>query len=241
MSLCHTKCILTLTYASAMTLVSATSPHENMLKSQILTGNVLDQRVIDALTQTSREPFVPDAMQGAAYVDEEIMFEGGRFIMEPLAFARVLKHAAIAPHETVMDIGSAQGYSAAVLSKLAQKVVAVEEDLALAAKAKSLLSGYSNVEVVQGLLVHGASKTAPYDVIIIEGAIQCLSDAMSDQLCEGGRLLAIEHSADAKVASAGLGRLVEYRKLRGALYKTSYHNENVTLLTQFAKPAAFTF
>jgi len=214
---------------------------ENMLKSQILTGHVLAAPVLAALMSVPRELFVPPALLNTAYVDEEIALRNGRFLMEPLAFARLLQHAAIQPHETVLDIGSATGYSSAVLARLAQKVVALEEDTTLAATAVSLLAAYSNIQCMQGTLAEGANKEGPYDVIIIAGAIEFLPPALGDQLREGGRLVTIEHDAEAKIAAAGLGKLVEYKKIRGSLFKTALRNENVTLLPQFKKASSFAF
>jgi protein-L-isoaspartate(D-aspartate) O-methyltransferase len=213
---------------------------EHMIKSQILTGHVLDARIIDALSTVAREDFVPEAFRGAAYVDQEIALGNGRYFMEPLDFARLLKHANISADETVLDVGCATGYSAAVLSKLARRVVAVEDEPSLAASAKKLLSSYANVTFRDGPLTEGVSEIAPYDAIIVEGAIEYLPQALADQLREGGRLLAAEHDAVAKVGAAGLSTLVEYRKVRGVLYRTVLRDANTALLPSFHKPAAFT-
>jgi len=226
---------------NSMTLPSANTARENMLKSQILPGHVLEERLLGALGSVARESFVPEAIKGSAYVDEDIPLGGGRFLMEPLTFARLLTHAAIKPHEMVLDIGAASGYSAAVIAHLAQKVVAVEEDAGLVALAKATLAAYPNVEYVQAPLAQGLSGRGPYDVIIIEGAIEVLPQALADQLCEGGRILACEHDAAPKTSITGLGKLVEYKKVRGMLYKTVLRDASVALLAAFAKPKAFAF
>jgi protein-L-isoaspartate(D-aspartate) O-methyltransferase len=215
------------------------NPHENMMKSQILTGHVLEQRLLDALMGVDREPFLPELLRGSAYVDEDLPLGDGRYLMETLAFARLLKYAALEAHETVLDVGSGAGYSAAVISKMVQKVVALEEDASLLAWSKPILKDYPNVELVSGLLVEGASRQAPYDAIIIEGAIEFLPAALGDQLREGGRLLTVEHDAKAHMASAGLGKLVEYKKLRAGLYKNVVRDANVALLPSFQKPQTF--
>jgi len=213
----------------------------NMLNSQILTGHVLEPRLLGALMNVAREAFVPESLQGTAYVDEEIPLGKNRFLMEPLVFARLLSHAQIQAHETVLDVSVGTGYSSAVLSTLAQKVIAVEEDATLAQKAKSLLAPYSNVAVVQASVAGGVSKESPYDVIIIEGAIEILPQTLTDQLREGGRLLTVEHDADSKIAAAGLGKLVEYKKVRGTLYKTILRDASVAVLPAFKKSPAFIF
>ncbi len=216
-------------------------PMENMLTGQILTGNVLDSRVLEALTSVPRELFVPDSLKGVAYIDEEVPLGFGRFLMQPLVFARMLKYAEILANETVLDVACGTGYSSAVLSKLAQKVVAVEEVKELADKAKSLLSAYANIELVNAPLVQGSSSNAPYDVIFIEGAVEVVPQTLIDQLREGGRVLAVEHKTGAKLSGTGLGKLVEYRKVRGSLGKTVLHDANVALLAPFKKAAEFKF
>lgn len=212
-----------------------------MVKSQILTGNVLDPRILDALRSVEREAFVPASYQAAAYVDEEIPLAKGRFLAEPLDFARLLKHAAIAADETILDIGTGTGYSAAVLSKLARKVVAIEDEPALAESAAKLLASYPNVSFRATSLLHGTAEFAPYDAILIEGAVEYLPQPVADQLREGGRLLTAEHDAEARVGAVGLSKLVEYRKIRGILYKTTLRDANMALLPAFRKPAVFAF
>jgi protein-L-isoaspartate(D-aspartate) O-methyltransferase len=222
-----------------MTNISENPARDNMLKSQILTGHVLNPMVLAALESVSRESFVPDSFKGVAYVDEEIPLSANRSLMEPLVFARLLSYADIKWFENVLDIGVATGYSAAIISTLAQNVVAIEEDEALAAKAQQMLSVFPNVEFKKASLAQGQSKSAPYDVILIQGAIEVIPPAIADQLAEGGRLLAIEHAAQANIAAVGLGKIVEYRKLRCTLYKTTLRDANVALLPAFAKASTF--
>lgn len=213
----------------------------NMITGQIMTGDVNDDNVINALESVDRSAFVPDKLKQIAYIDEDIALGGGRFLLEPLIFARLLKYAAISPKETVLDVGCATGYSAAVIAKLAAKVVALEEEKALAAKAKTLLSTYLNIECVEAPLLSGAADKAPYDVILVEGAIAVMPQAFSDQLNEGGRLLTIEHVEAPKTAGSGLGKLVEYRKIRGSLYRTVLHDANAHLIPGFKSPERFVF
>lgn len=222
-----------------MSYSSAARVH--MLNGQITTGDVNENSVIEVLGSVEREPFVPEKFQGAAYIDNEIALGRGRFLLQPLVFARMLKYANVQANETVLDVASGTGYSAAVLSGLAQKVVALEEDTELAARAKILLASYGNVECVQSALTGGAPRTAPYDAIFIEGAVKMLPQAFSDQLREGGRLFAIEQVEGAKTAETGLGKLVEYRKVRGVLYRTVLHDASASLLPGFVPAAKFIF
>ena len=161
--------------------------------------------------------------------------------MQPLVFARLLKYAAVNKNETVLVIGSLSGYSAAVLSHLAQKIVALEEEKTLAAQAKTLLALYGNVHPVEGNLCEGALSHAPFDAIIIEGAIEELPRKIIDQLREGGRILTIDHISEARITGAGLGKLTEAKKINGALYYTTLHDANCSLLPQFRKKQGFVF
>lgn len=214
---------------------------KNMIISQIMTGDVNDDNVINALESVDRAAFVPEKLKHIAYIDEDIALGGGRYLLEPLIFARLLKYAAIGPEETVLDVGCCTGYSSAVISKLTAKLVALEEDKALAAKAKTLLASYANVEFVEGSLLAGAKEKAPYDVILVEGAIAVIPQAFSDQLQEGGRLLTIEHVEEPKTAGSGLGKLVEYRKIRGSFYRTVLHDANAYLIPGFKIQERFVF
>jgi protein-L-isoaspartate(D-aspartate) O-methyltransferase len=126
-----------------------------------------------------------------------------------------------------------------VLGKLARRVVAVEEDAGLAESAKKLLSSLPNVDFRQSPLVAGSPKDAPFDAILIEGAVEYLPQALADQLKEGGRVLAAEQDEAAKVGAVGLSKLVCYRKVRSQMFKTVLRDANMALLAAFHRPRAF--
>lgn len=224
-----------------MTSASFSTARNHMINGQILTGNVLSGSVIHALASVTREQFVPSAFQGVAYVDEAIPLATDRTLMEPLVFARILETASLTRTDSVLIIGAGYGYSAAVASHLAANVVAIEEDATLFATAKPLLAAYQNVVLCHAPLVEGKTSGAPYDVIIIEGAIEQLPHTITDQLKEQGRLLTVEHISAKGLTGAGLGKLVEYKKLNNTLHKTILHDANVPLLTAFKKPNVFVF
>ena len=213
----------------------------NMINGQLITGDVIDETLLDALASVNRSDFVPEQFKNVAYIDEEIALGNGRFLIEPLVFARILKYAAITKSETVLDVGCATGYSTAVISQLAGKVIAIEENKELAAKAKSIFIKYQNIRFFESELKSGYEKEAPYDVIIIEGAIEIEPKELFVQLREGGRLLAIEHTSPEKISYSGLGKLVEYKKIAGIMYKTMLHDASSHLLEQFRKTASFVF
>jgi protein-L-isoaspartate(D-aspartate) O-methyltransferase len=169
----------------------------NMVESQVRPNRVTDTRIVLAMLELPREKFLPDSLRGVAYVDEDVHIGGGRYLTEPMVLARMVQSAAIAATDTVLEIGTATGYGAAVLSHLAGKVVALESDPALAAKATRLLGalGRKNVTVVQGPLAQGCAQHAPYNAIIFAGGVEYVPQPVLDQLAEGGRLLAVTQPA----------------------------------------------
>ncbi|MEX0924208.1 MAG: protein-L-isoaspartate O-methyltransferase [Rhodovibrionaceae bacterium] len=174
-------------------MVDFSTARLNMVESQIRTNKVTDARILDALETVPRETYVPENRRGVCYIDEDLAIGGGRYLMEPMVLARLLQEARIGKEDVVLDVGCATGYSCAVLSKLAATVVGVECDAALAEQANRVLSeeGIDNAVVIQGPLGDGYPKQAPYNVIILEGAVAEVPPAIRDQLADGGRLVAV--------------------------------------------------
>lgn len=165
----------------------------NMVESQIRTNRVTDPRIIGAMAELPREAFLPRNLRGIAYVDEDIPLGSGRHLMEPLILARLLQHAEIRDSDVVLDIGAGVGYDAAVISRLASTVIGIESDGALVAQANKTLAdlGVDNVVLVEGPLQAGYPRQAPYDVIVLGGAVETVSDDIIRQLAPGGRLVGV--------------------------------------------------
>lgn len=165
----------------------------NMVESQIRPNRVTDPRILTAMAELPRENFVPKPLRGIAYVDEDIHIGGGRYLMEPMVLARLVQAADIGPGDVVLEIGTGTGYGAAVMSRLASTVVALESDPDLARTATRVLGdlGIDNVAVVEGPLATGYPRQAPYNVIIFGGSVEHIPPAISDQLAEGGRLVGV--------------------------------------------------
>jgi protein-L-isoaspartate(D-aspartate) O-methyltransferase len=161
-----------------------------MVDTQVRPSDVTKFPIIDAMLTVPRETYVPRAMREAAYVGENLDIGGGRVVLEPRTLAKLLDALDIQPTEMVLDLGCGLGYSAAVIARLADAVVAVEEDQALAAEAQQLLSdqGVDNAAVVTGPLAQGAAKHGPYDVITLQGGAEVVPDGLLAQLKEGGRI-----------------------------------------------------
>ncbi|MCX7644502.1 MAG: protein-L-isoaspartate O-methyltransferase [Rhodobacteraceae bacterium] len=161
-----------------------------MVDTQVRPSDVTKFPIIAAMLEVPRERFVPDALAEAAYAGENLEIAPGRVLLEPRTLAKMLDALDIGRGELVLDVGTGLGYSAAIISRLAEAVIAVEEDPALAAEAESALAsvGADNAVVVTAPLAEGAPQHGPYDVITIEGAAEEVPEALVAQLKEGGRI-----------------------------------------------------
>ncbi|MDX3883310.1 MULTISPECIES: protein-L-isoaspartate O-methyltransferase family protein [Edaphosphingomonas] len=209
------------------------SMREAMVSNQLRTTAVNDVRVVDAMRAVPREAFVPANRAEVAYVDTLVPLGGGRSLNSPMATGRLLTEAQPRATDRALIVGSATGYAAALLSGLVAHVVALEEDVALVTAARS--AGLpANVELVQGPLAAGWAQGAPYDLILVDGAIETLPQALVDQLGEEGRLAAA-------VVERGVSRLSVGRKVGGAFGLVAFADAEAAPLPGFAKPAVFKF
>jgi protein-L-isoaspartate(D-aspartate) O-methyltransferase len=170
-----------------------TAARLNMVESQIRPNRVTDARLLGALLDVSREVFLPERLRGVAYVDEDLPISPGRYLMEPMVFARLVQAARVKPTDAVLEIGGATGYGAAVLARLALRVVFLENNREIVGAAEAALRRLdaSNVKCVSGSLADGHPADAPYDVIIFSGAVEQVPSPVADQLADGGRLVAV--------------------------------------------------
>lgn len=185
----------------------------NMVESQVRPSDVTDRRIIRAMLEVPREAFVPPALNALAYMDEAVPVtkrvdgRAVRALLAPRTLAKLVQLAEIGPDNKVLDVGCATGYSTAVLAKLAAKVVALEVDDALAARAAETLRQLhvDNAEVLRGALEGGAPDHAPFHAILLNGAAQLVPQGLLEQLVDGGRLVAV-------LAEGGFGRAQLWRR-----------------------------
>ena len=206
-----------------------------MVDTQVRPSDVTKFPIIDAMLSVPRETFVPEDKREAAYVGENLVLAPGRVVLEPRTLAKLLDALDLQPGELVLNIGCGLGYSAAVIARLAETVVAVEEDEALAADAQRILSeeGVDNAVVVTGKLTEGSAKCAPYDVITLEGGVEVIPEAILAQLKDGGRIGAV--FMDGAVGTARIGYKVD-----GRMTWRSVFNAAAPVLPGFQKPRGFT-
>ena len=209
-----------------------------MVDGQVRTANVTDMRVLTALLEIPRENFVPAASAALAYADCDLPVGTGkasaRSLLKPMVLARLLQTAEIEHGDHVLDVGTATGYSAAVLSHLASSVVALEEDKALAKAAEAALAGFSSVTPARGPLTAGWAVAGPYDVIVLEGATEVVPHALCAQLKDGGRLVCVLGSGP---GSQGM----LYRRSGDEVGGRPVFDAAAPLLPGFAKEPAFAF
>ena len=161
-----------------------------MVDTQVRPSDVTKFPIIDAMLTVAREDFVPAIQKEAAYLGENLDLGQGRVLFDPRTLAKTLDALAIDNTELVLDVGCAMGYSSAVIAHMAEAVVAVEEDSAMATEAQEALNlaGADNVLVHEGPLAQGAPQQGPYDVIVVQGGVAELPEALTAQLKDGGRI-----------------------------------------------------
>jgi protein-L-isoaspartate(D-aspartate) O-methyltransferase len=210
----------------------------NMVDNQLRANKVQDDRVLDAVLRLERELFVPPALRGVAYIDEDLPVAPGRYLMEPMVAARLIQALAARPKDTALVVGAGVGYEAAVLGLLARSVVALEEDAQLARIGRSALVDHriASVTYVEGPLGAGHRARAPYDVILFGGAVAAVPDEIGGQLAEGGRLGAVMRQP-----GSPLGRATLITRTGAVLAQRVIFDAATPLLPGFATEPGFVF
>ncbi len=205
-----------------------------MVASQLRTSAVNDVRVVAAMATVPREAFVPGAEAALAYRDIALPLPGGRAQNTPLATGRLLTEAGIETGDRVLLIGAAGGYTAAVLAELGAEVTAVESDTALAKHARNALAGRAGVTVIEGELAAGHAAGAPYDILIVDGAVEHLPASLVDQVRAGGRVAA-------GISEGGMTRLAVGARSEGGFALDAFADLDCVSLPGFARPRTFQF
>ncbi len=207
----------------------------HMVDGQVRTADVTDLRIIAAMMDIPRDHFVPPVSAGLAYLDLDLpVGDGARRLLKPMVFAKLIHAANIASTDRVLDVGSATGYGAAVLGRLAAHVTALEQDAGLAQAARAALATQSNVSVASGPLTAGWPQGGPYDVVVLEGATEIVPEVFLIQLKEGGRLVCV-------LGSAPGAKAMLYCRSGDDLGGRPIFDAAAALLPGFVKAPAFAF
>lgn len=200
-----------------------------MVENQLRPQGVTDRLVLEAMGEVERERFLPTHTRPLAYVDRAVPMGDGRFLAAPAVLGQLLTQMMPRPGRKALVVGAGTGYSAAVLAHIGLDVIALESSAALADFASE-----AGVQVVKGKLEAGHKAGAPYDQILIDGAVEEVPDAIVDQLAEGGRL-------GTALTDRGITRLIVGRKAGIAFGYVSLVDAGVPPLLDFARPKAFIF
>ena len=210
----------------------------NMVDGQLRPNRINDAGLLAALGELPRERFLPEGLRSVAYADDDVPLGNGRFMMEPMVLARLIQVLQPQAEDKALVAAAGLGYGAAILARLTKSVAAVETDAGLAATAAKTLQelGVSGVDPVAGPAEQGAAASAPYDIILIEGAVPEVPKAIADQLAEGGRLATV--IAD---PSGALGVAHLFVKQGGVVSGRPLFDAGTPSLPGFERPARFTF
>lgn len=205
-----------------------------MVDTQVRPNDVTKFPVIEAMLTIPREEFVPASRRAVAYSGENLEIGNGRVLLEPRTLAKLVDALDIQPGDLLLDLGCGYGYSSAVVARMAEAVVAIEEDEAMVAEAETRLSdaGIFNVAVLHGKLVEGQPRQAPYDVIMIGGGVEEVPQTLLDQLKEGGRIGAVFIENNLGVVRVG-------RRLNGHVSWRYAFNAYAPLLAGFERTRGF--
>lgn len=207
-----------------------------MVDGQLRPNKVTDPGILAAMGRLPRESFVPALHRPRAYADADVPLPGGRGMMQPMMLARLVQALSVRLGEAALVVGAATGYAAALLADLGASVTALEEDATLLAAARLALPAAvpgAQPVLAQGSLAAGWPAGAPYRVILLDGAVQTLPEALTAQLAEGGRLAAI------RAEPGRVPQAVLLRRIGGAIDTTVLFDAAAPLLPGFAREAAF--
>jgi protein-L-isoaspartate(D-aspartate) O-methyltransferase len=213
-----------------------------MVDGQVRTSDVTHPGLIAAMLEIPREAFVPERQAALAYLDRDIVIAGAtasesaRYLMKPMVLARLIQAADPSPQDRVLVIGAGSGYGAAIMSRLAAEVIALDENKSLLRQARSVLSslGIHNVTTVHGCLADGTPASGPYDVILIDGGVETVPDALCGQVSTGGRLVTV-------VVSGPIGKAKLFPPVNGKLRGRELFDANAPVLPGFGLAPAFVF
>jgi protein-L-isoaspartate(D-aspartate) O-methyltransferase len=209
----------------------------NMVESQLRTNRITMPALLDAFKTVPRERFVPTNRRAQAYLDEHVEIAPGRWLMPPMTIGRLIQESYPLPTDNALVVGAGMGYSAAILGRVCNAVFALESDASLVAGMGEALTEQvlDNVVAVEGELTLGYPGEGPYEIILLAGGVEVVPDALTGQLAEGGRLMAVVGAPDT------VGRATLFGKRNGAISSRVLFDATVKHLPGFQKAPAFVF
>jgi protein-L-isoaspartate(D-aspartate) O-methyltransferase len=208
----------------------------NMVENQLRPNRIDDPRVLQAMGEIPRELFVPKTLRGCAYGDEDLDLGQGRFLIEPLALAKLVQSAEPRPEDVALVVGDVTGYAAAVLSRLTATVFLLVPPSVATGAIEALLGelGCDNVVLIQGDAAAGHPAQAPFDVVLLVGSVPSIPAALLEQLADQGRLAAV-------VEKGRSGKVTLARKVHGAIGRLTPFDAQVSRLPGLKVEPGFQF
>jgi protein-L-isoaspartate(D-aspartate) O-methyltransferase len=175
----------------AETMTDFVAEREDMVERQLRRRGIRDRVILDAFMAVPREAFVGKDHAALAYGDHPLPIAAGQTISQPYIVALMIQAALIGPGDRVLEVGAGSGYAAAIISRIANQVIAIERQHALVEVARARLRrlDYANVEIVEGDGTKGWRDAAPYDAILAAASGSHVPEALIAQLAPGGRLV----------------------------------------------------
>jgi protein-L-isoaspartate(D-aspartate) O-methyltransferase len=217
-------------------MIDFTQARRMMVDGQVRPTDVTDRDLLAAMLELPRERFVPTELASVAYLDRDVAVDPKRAMLKPMVPARMIQAAQVGRAERALDVAGGTGYSAAILARLAASVTALEDDAIRTGRCGDILKGLglANVTAVTGSLDAGWPAAAPYDVILVNGAVEVEPHDLFAQLNEGGRLICI-------FGAGPDGKAMLYRKDRGEIGSRTLFDAAAPVLPSFTRAPAFTF
>ena len=175
----------------ATSMADYRAEREAMVERHLKRRGITEQEIVDAFLAVPREAFVSPEYADLAYGDHPLPIEAGQTISQPYIVALMIQAAGIKAGDKVLEVGAGSGYAAAVISRIAGTVVAIERQHDLIALARQRLErlGYDNVEIVEGDGTRGCPEHAPFDAILAAASGSHVPKPWIEQLADGGRIV----------------------------------------------------
>ncbi len=218
-------------------MIDFAQARRNMIDSQLRPCDVKDPLLLQAIEMVPRERFIASGREAHAYIDQHVALtaeNNGRHMMQPMILARMIQALNLLPGEKVLDVACGYGYASALMAEIGAQVVALEDDEAVAAVARERNAGNGKISFVTGNLSEGAPQHAPFDAILINGAIEAVPSKLLSQLKDGGRLIAIRMENKTS-------RAILHTRTGDAFGNREIIDATAPVLKGFIKDASFVF
>ena len=208
---------------------------QQMVDCQIRPSDITDRRLLGAFETVPRHAFTPRSKLASAYADSEVATSETRRMMRPRDMSKLIQAADIQPNEMVLDIACGRGYSTAVLARMAETVVGLDDDEDGLSRSTELLAECSadNAVVISGDPKQGKADQGPYNVIFVNGAVEEVPQAWFDQLAEGGRLAVV-------VRKGPVGKATIFTRSASGIGEKVVFDASTSTLPGFERAPSFT-